>query len=66
MRRDGVTEAEVETVVRDPDIILPGRSGRRRVMKRFGGRLLSVVYAPASAGGEPGIITVYVHQERRP
>jgi hypothetical protein len=67
MRRDGVTEAEVEAVMRDPDIILPARSGRRRLMKRLGGRLLSVVYVPAAgAGGEPGIITVYVHQWRRP
>jgi hypothetical protein len=65
MQRDSITELEVETVLRDPDIILPARSGRKRVMKRLGGRLISVVYVPAGEGGEASIITVYAHREMR-
>jgi len=63
MQARGISRDEVEAVMADPDIRLPGRQGRQQVLKRVAGRLIYVVYMPADP--DRWIITAYAPVEGR-
>jgi uncharacterized protein DUF4258 len=64
MRQGLISRQEVEAVLTAPDQRLPGRSGRRKALKRVQGRFLCVVYAVA--GLDQWVITTYgLEKEQR-
>lgn len=58
----GVSEAEVEAVLAEPDIVRPGKRGAVVADKMVGNRRLSVVYR--EEGDRMVVITVVVLERR--